>query len=183
MKNLNLIKNIIVYLQIKRVNFCMKNSPYYYFIKISNKNPTMQTKFNKYIGNFVKILQTHLLNSVSSSCAECGSPSTIKSNGNSLATAAIVLLPSLCNTAAASLNCLPSDRRRTRRRTSRGLVGDARSRRIRSPHSLISPQQKSAGEYFRCCFRAVQCLLLSFTTTIATTTSFAYYFCCTSLYT
>lgn len=90
-------------------------------------------------------LLTHLLKNVSNNCAECGNPSTRKSNGRSHATAAMLAGASRCSTAAASRNCLPSDSTSTLRSTSFGLVGDARSRLIRSPHSRISPHRPAAG--------------------------------------
>lgn len=93
--------------------------------------------------NYTFSYQTYLLNKVSNNCAECGNPSINNSKGSSLATAAILDDPSLCSTAAASRNCRPSASTSTRLSTRRGLMGDARSRRIRSPHSRISSRRWS----------------------------------------
>lgn len=82
---------------------------------------------------------THLQKRVSSSWAECGRLSTRMSKGSSEATTASPVGPRRARTAAASRNCRPSARRRTRRRANLGLRGAARSRRMRSPeHSRIS---------------------------------------------
>lgn len=94
----------------------------------------------------VFITGTHLLNNVSNNWAECGKPSTNRSKGISLTTAANPPAPSFEMTVDASLYCLPSANTKILRNTSLGLVGDALSLRIRSPHSRISLHRASRFE-------------------------------------
>lgn len=106
---------------------------------------------------FSSQLITHLLKNVSNNCAECGNPSTKNSKGKSLATAAMLAGANFWSTAAASRNCRPSESTRTLRSTSFGLVGDVRSRLIRSPHSRISPHRRAADLWMlvTCCLLLV----------------------------